>query len=755
VRRHQGDRRFRTALAALLLTAAVVGITGGARGASCPWLDASAPVEDRVAQLLGSMNMAQKLHMVHGALHEYTDLVGPVYAGVIYAVPELCIPQLGLLDGPVGAGDGLTGATEMPAPVALAASWDPAQASAFGDVLGAEVDGKGANVSLAPAVDIVRDPRAGRSFEGFGEDPYLASRMAVPEIQAIQSHGVIDQVKHFAAYTHETLRDSELDDVVVDERTLHEIYLPAFEAAITEGGAGSVMCSYNSVNGAPACGNPYLLTQVLKGQWGFDGFVTADWYAMHSSGDSANAGLDMQMPDDCYFGPALKRAINQGRVPLTRLDDMVARILRSMFRAGLFDRPLGGAPDSIVATPAHAAASRSVAQAGMVLLKNKNVLPIRSTVSSIALIGAAKDGAITGGGGSSAVNPSHVVTPLQGIRRRAGSGVKVTYDDGTTIVTAVQKARSATLAIVFARLKQGEFKDRLSLQLFPTDTVLIEAVAAANPNTIVVLNNGSAVTMPWLPRVKGVLEAWYPGQEYGDALASILFGDVNPSGKLPMTFPKNETQIPATTLTRYSEGLFVGYRHYDQNGIPPLFPFGFGLSYSSFSFSNLALSSVATGDGSLDVSADVTNTGARAGAEVAQLYLEYPAGAGEPPRVLRGFQKMFLEPGETKTAHFTLSARAFSVWDTASHRWKATAGRYVVRLGNSSRNLPLTAPVTLTSTILSGTPTPPAPAFTPDPLATKVVDWRTCPKDFFAPFVNGVLSITGLPPLEVLGRPIP
>jgi beta-glucosidase-like glycosyl hydrolase len=748
----------------LFCAATTIALTAAA-APDCPWVGSTAPVESRVAQVTEQMTFGEKLTMVHGALHAPTGIVGPIYAGLVPANPRLCIPQLGLLDGPAGSGDGLTGVTQLPAPIALAAGWDPDVAHAFGSVIASEHAGKGANVVLAPALDIVRDPRAGRGFEAFGEDPYLTSRLGVSEVQAVQGLGLIAQAKHYAAYNQEMFRGFPMDDTIVDERTLQEIYLPPFEAAVTEGGVGSVMCSYNYLNGAQACNNPFLLNQVLKGQWGFTGFVTTDWYAAFGGPGAANAGLDLQMPDDCFFGPALEKAIGAGRVPQARLDDMVGRILRSMFTAGLFDHPATGSPDATVTTPEHAAVARDVAARGMVLLKNSNdVLPIDpGRTHSIAVIGSAGDAdAITGGGGSSHVVAPYVVTPLAGIRERAGHA-RVTYADGTNPVRTIQAARSADVAVVFASSMQGEFKDRPTIELFPTDTATIELVSHVNPNTVVVLNTGSAVTMPWLDDVAGVLQAWYPGQEYGHALADVLFGDVDPSGKLPITFPKNLTQVPARTplqypgvgRVEYSEGLDVGYRWYDQEDIAPLFPFGFGLSYTSFSVHDLTVDPTATDDGNVAVAVDVTNTGDRAGAEVVQLYLEHPPDAGEPPKVLRGFRRVALEPGQTAHVQFTLDARALAVWDATSHRWRAGAGSYTVHVGDSSRNLPLRGSFALSQELSPGMPMPPASPVPPTAPTDTLRDSAMCPKDVIAPRVNGVLSITGFPPLEVLGKPVP
>jgi beta-glucosidase-like glycosyl hydrolase len=746
----------------------ILGILPVSRAATCPWVGSSDPLEAKVSAVVDQMTTAEKFHMVHGSLTDPAGIVGPVYAGLIPAIPRLCIPQLGFLDGPVGVGDGLTGATQLPAPVLLASTWDEAAATAFGDVLGAEVDGKGANVALSPALDIVRDPRAGRSFEGFGEDPHLTSRLGVAQTKAIQARGIIAQPKHYAVYNQETLRDTAADDAVVDERTMHEIYLPPFEAVVTEGGAGSIMCSYSYVNGVHACGHPYLLTQVLKGQWGFDGFVTADWYATPASAGAANAGLDMQMPDDCYFGPALEEALVENRFAEARLDDMVSRILRSTFEAGLFERVQTGLPSDVVTTAAHATVARSVAAQGMVLLRNEeDVLPLdASWTGTIAIIGAAaKERAITGGGGSSAVLPvpGSVVTPYAGIDE--ATTATLTYDDGANPVSSALTAQAADVALVFVALKQGEFKDRLTLELFPTDTALIESVTLANPNTVVVLNTGSAVTMPWLHKVAGVLQAWYPGQEYGHAVADVLFGAVNPSGKLPMTFPKQLTQMPTVSPLRwpgvagsqYSEALAVGYRWYDEKEITPLFPFGFGLSYTRFMVSNLAVTPTVTADSFVSVEADVSNIGSRSGSEIVQLYLSHPAGSGEPPKTLRGFRRVMLEAGQTVRVRFDLGARDLATWDASplAHRWKAAPGIYGVRVGTSSRDLPLSGTFRLTNTLTPGVATLSAPELPPVSPVDAISDGVMCPKDVIAPFVNGALSLTGFPPLEVLGRPVP
>jgi beta-glucosidase len=792
------------------------------------------------------MTLDQKIQMVHGTN-------GP-YVGNIAAIPSLCIPALKLEDGPAGVADGMLGVTQLPAPVAGAATWDPSLMQQYGTVVGAEEWGKGANVNLGPTVNIVRDPRWGRAFESYSEDPYLAGQMGVADIGGVQSQGVLAQVKHWAVYNQETNRNTPADNAIISNRTMHEIYMPQFQAAVQQGQASSVMCSYSTINGTYACEDPYILSEVLKQQWGFPGFVTSDWGATHSTVNAANAGLDMQMPDDSFFGAALKQAVQAGQVPLSQLNNMVSRILTEMFRFGLFERAQTGTPSSVVTTPQHAAVARTIAEQGTVLLKNDGpVLPLdTSKVHSIAVIGdAAGPDAQSAGGGSASVVPSHpVTTPLQGITDRAGSGVNVTYaqgpspttklppvpasafpgalsaqffnnttlsgtpvatrtdpnvdfnwnglspqsgvtatqwsakwtgtlvppatgtytfsltsDDGSRLFVsgqqvidnwrnqaantetatvsltagqpvpvevdyyqagglssvslgwqppgqdliqqAVDAAKASDVAVVVAASQESEGSDLTSIGLPGQQDQLISAVAQANPNTIVVLNTGSAVTMPWLSQVKGVLEAWYPGQEDGSALASVLFGDVNPSGHLPVTFPQSLSQVPASTTAQwpgtggnvqYSEGLDVGYRWYDAKGITPMFPFGYGLSYTTFGFSHLSVTpATTTSRGTVTVRADVTNLGSRSGADAVQLYVGDPAAAGEPPEQLKGFQKVALAPGQTKQVSFQLDPSAFSYWGDAANTWAVAGGAYRIMLGDSSANLPLTGSLAITS----------------------------------------------------------
>jgi beta-glucosidase len=852
--------RYRTravtaAAAAVVATSAVIAVTAtapAARGTSpsCPWVRSSAPIATRVGELLSQMTLDDKLAVVDGVgIAEGTA----GYVGQIAANPLLCMPALNLEDGPQGVADDVPGVTQLPAPEALAASWDPALARQYGGVVGSEERGKGAEVNLGPTVNIVRDPRWGRAFESYGEDPYLAGQTAVGYIGGVQRQGVLSQVKHLAVYNQETNRNNPADDAIVSQRTMQEIYLPQFQAAVRQGHAASVMCSYSTINGTYACQNGNLLTNVLDEQWHFPGFVTSDWGATHSTAPSALAGLDMEMPGGSgfgtdYYGAPLKQAVQAGQVPVTALNAMVSRILTEMFRFGLFDHAPTGSLSAVVTTPAHAQVGRQVAEAGTVLLKNSgSVLPLQpGRDRSVAVIGS--DGgqyAMTTGGGSAGVIAPYVVTPEQAISRRgAASGVTVSYAQGdvpvsgalaavpatafgtgltvayynnttmsgtpavtgtvpdvalswngkspatgvnasgwsakftgtidlpaagayqmslaftgTASVTiggkqvfasqtafgsvsrasvslpagkasievdyadsipfgtdgitlgwsppadllgqAVAAAKSADVAVVFASNFETEGADLTSIDLPASENQLISTVAAANPDTVVVLNTGSAVTMPWLDQVKGVIEAWYPGQDDGNEIAAVLFGDVNPSGKLPVTFPVSLAQVPAATAAQwpgvnghvqYSEGVLVGYRWYTTKKIEPLFPFGAGLSYTTFAFSHLTVRS--TGAGRVTVAADVTNTGRRAGADVAQVYVGDPASTGEPAEQLKGFQRVTLQPGQTSRVTFTLDRNAFAWWNG---QWTVTPGSYGVMIGDSSANLPLVAHLAVSS----------------------------------------------------------
>ena len=773
---------------------------------------------------MSQMSLADKITMVEG--HGTTN----PYVFYTPAIPSLCIPAVGLEDGPAGVADGLTGVTQLPAGVALAATWDPSLAKQYGQVIGAEEYGKGASANLGPTVNIDRDPRWGRSFEALSEDPSLNAALDVPEIDGVQSQDVESQVKHLADYNQETYRNTPADNVIIDPRTEHEIYLPSFYAAVNAGVA-SVMCSYAVINGNFACNNSDLETTILRDEWGFPGFVMSDYGALHST-QGAVEGTDQEQPFNTYYGTALQTAIQNGTIPVSVLNTMVQRVFTEMFRFNLFSQPRTGTPTDTVTTPAHVALATTVAEDGTTLLKNDGgVLPLSASGGSIAVVGPAADASpIYAGGGSAYVIPSGTVSPLAGIKAAAGSGTNVAYSqglptdtalpsipssdlspayaptpfggsytgtltapetgtyvlaitnpcgcytstylslDGKQIIdnpstppvhtysvavsltkgqtytlsisgdssqllwgtplalapginAAVAAAKSASVAVVVVSDDtESEATDRPSLNLPSAQDELISAVAAANPHTVVVVNAGAPVAMPWLSQVAGVLDAWYPGQTNGTSLASVLFGQTDPGGHLPVTFPASLSQVPASTTAQfpgngtdvlYSEGIDVGYRWYDAKNITPMFPFGFGLSYTQFAFSHLSVSPPAV-DGTRDVrvSGVITNTGKVAGSDVAQLYLGDPSATGEPPRQLEGFQRVSLAPGASARVSFVITPQDMSWWSDAANGWTQTAGRYQVYVGDSSAlaGLPLRGSFTMVTTAGSRQVTVSAPS---------------------------------------------
>ncbi|HVV18920.1 MAG TPA: glycoside hydrolase family 3 C-terminal domain-containing protein, partial [Pseudonocardiaceae bacterium] len=667
---------------------------------NCPWVNTpNTPIATRVSQLLGQMTLQQKVSILHG-----TD--NPNYIGWIQGIPSLCIPNVNFEDGPAGVGDGLGGVTQMPSGLVSAATFDPGYEQQYGSAIGQEFAGKGVNVALGPTINMVRDPRWGRSFETFGEDPYLSGQMATADVEGIQSQGVMAEVKHAAAYNIE----QPAGTIDVDPRTLQEIYLPAFQTAIEKGNAAAAMCAYSNVNNVPSCQNPAILNTPLYQQAGFTGFVNSDWGAIHSTVDSANAGLTVEMPGGYYYADYLVQAVQNGQVSEATLDTMVTRLLTQMFRFGMFDKAPSGSTTAIVSTYAHAQVGLRGDEEGTVLLKNNGILPLSTTAGqSVAVIGTdGSSGVQTIGGGSGTVTSTGTYTPLYSIQQRlAGTGVTVSYNDGSDQNAAVTLARGSSVAIVFASDNYGhEEADTTTLNLPNNQDALISAVAAANPHTIVVLNDNAAVLMPWLGQVAGVFEGFYDGQEWGQAIAALLFGDVNPSGKLPISFPTSLSALPTSTAAQwpgtngqvqYSEGLDIGYRWYDAHNVAPLFPFGYGLSYTTFAFSDIAVGQLVNGQAT--VTATVTNTGSRAGTEVAQLYVGDPAAAGEPPRQLKGFQRITLNPGASGAVTFTVNAHDLASWSTSANAWVAGAGNYQILVGDSSRNLPLSGTITVSSPI--------------------------------------------------------
>ena len=654
-------------------------------------------------QIVGQMSLDQMTRELHG-IQDANDY------RVVPGISSLGIPLLNITNGPAGATNGGPGhqgpATALPAPISLAATWDVNLANLYGTVVGSEAKALANGFVEGPDINIARVPQNGRTFEAYGEDPYLVGQMAVANIKGIQSQGVIAESKHFAANNQETNRATINE--IIDERTLREIYLPAFEATVKQGNVGAVMCAYNQVNGVYMCENDSLLNQILKQEWGFQGFVTSDFGATHSTVTAANAGLDLEMPTGVYFGSALQSAVTAGQVAQTVINNHLIRRFSTMMRLGVFTNPpgIGTMPsqqDGIIA--------RQIAEAGMVLLQNKGaILPLKADeLHKIAVIGPYAGAAKTGGGGSSMVTPVYTVAPVTGIQDRAGSSVTVSYNDGSTISTAVSLAQVSDIAIVMVGDSEAEGSDD-SILLSGNQDSLVEAIVAANPKTIVVLKTGTAILMPWASSVPAILEAWYPGEEDGNAVAAVLFGDVNPSGKLPLTFPANLSDLPANTTAQYpgvngvatySEGIFVGYRHYDENNITPLFPFGFGLSYTDFSFQNLAINpssfTLSNNPGQrVTVSLSVTNTGAVAGAEVVQLYVGIPSTAVlEPPKSLKGFQKISLTPGQTGQVQLTLDERSFSYWDVNSSSWVVVPGTYEIMVGSSSRDIQMQGQISI------------------------------------------------------------
>ncbi|MBV8854894.1 MAG: glycoside hydrolase family 3 C-terminal domain-containing protein, partial [Sinobacteraceae bacterium] len=756
-------------------------------------------------------------------------------------------------DGPAGVGNGMTGVTQFPAPVAGAATWNAALLRRYGMALADEHAGKGRNVVLAPTINILRTPRWGRAAESLGEDPYLTGQLGAAVVDGIQSRGVIATPKHFVANNQETLRLGDAPsfaaiDVLVSERALREIYLPAFRATVELAHAGSVMCSYNRINGVYACESP-LLDQILRRDWHFDGFVVSDWYFAHrSTVAAALAGLDVSMPGGsnfgfpAFFGEPLRKALDARQVSPQRLDTMAENILRPVFRLGLADKRASDSPAKSVRSAEHSALALAIAQQGSVLLKNRGeLLPLRGQMHSIAVIGddAGERVQTTERYGGFVNDPNiRITAPREAITRRAGDAVSVTYEPGTLgtgplpavpasvlssahdglpglsaswygsvdpegsplrqtreaavdlheappglpavwsarwqgrltpprsgryrfslsgggdavlyidgrevtriykqgftsvshgvitlsadrpvpvridyamaptiskprlqwgwqppddrLAKAVAAARRADVAIVFASDNVSEGGDRTSLRLPGDQDELIAAVAAANPHAVVVLHTVGPVLMPWLSKVAAVIEAWYPGEAAADAIAAVLFGDVNPSGKLPMTFPATDHQGPDTTPDRfpgtkgrvsYDEELDVGYRYFDARHETPLFPFGFGLAYSRFRIDQVQIHPARS---AVRIDGRVSNVGSRSGTAVVQLYLGFPASAGEPPWQLRGFDRIELAGGESQRFSFELDRQSRSIWDSTQRAWVIPPGEFRVALGSSVRDI--------------------------------------------------------------------
>ena len=702
------------AVAALLVVAVPASAAG--RCGDHPWCNTALSPDERAGLLLAELTLDEKVSLMAGddpsTGFNQAEPVERRNTGESQGIPRLDLPTVFYSDGPVGPRQGQ--ATGMPASIGLAATWDVDIARRYGAVVGNEVKLKGNDVVHAPTVNIMRTPLGGRTFEGFGEDPWLTSRIGVGWTLGAQSEGVVANVKHYAANNQEP--DRFVTNAVVDQRTLREIYLPAFEANVKEANVGTVMCAYNRVNGQFACENRQLLEEILRDEWGFKGFVLTDYgFAQKSTANSANNGLELEMPVGGWYSRAsLNVAVASGQVAPGTIDLHVRRILRTMFAYGMFDRDAYRYDDAAIDKSGHGAVAREVEEGAITLLRNQGgALPLDAAkTKKIALIGSDAN-EYKKGGGSSAVEPFSPVTPKAGIEKRA-AGAQVAYDDGSDPQRAAGVARGADVAIVFASDSQTEFVDKPCLTLQCGNPSkgdqdgLIRAIAAANPNTVVVLQTGGPVLTPWADDVRAIVEAWYPGQEGGTALARVLFGDVDPGGRLPATFPVREEDLATSGRperypgvgenAEYSEGVFVGYKHFDQEKIAPRFPFGHGLSYASWQYDDLKITPASGGKLGARVSATVRNTSSRRGVEVAQLYLGLPspgASVPQPPRQLKGFTKVALGAGESRRVSFALDERSLSYWNEAAKAWSVAPGCYTLEVGRSSRDPQLTGALTV------------------------------------------------------------
>lgn len=724
-------------IAILSLSASVASCCQAPKSEGPVYLDDSQPIEARVEDALSRMTLEEKVKVIH-AQSKFSS------AGV----PRLGIPELWTTDGPHGirpevlwdewdqAGWTNDSCVAFPALTCLAATWNEDMSALYGKSIGEEARFREKDILLGPGVNIYRTPLNGRNFEYMGEDPYLASRMVVPYVQEVQKNGVAVCVKHYALNNQESKRHEY--DAVVDDRTLYEIYLPAFKAAVQEGGAWSIMGAYNFYKGQHACHNEYLLNDILKGEWGFDGVVISDWGGTHETDQAITNGLDLEFGtwtdgltmgatngyDAYYLADPYLEKLRNGTASEDVLNDKVRRVLRLMFRTAMNnDKPAGS-----MCSPEHYDAARKIAGEGIVLLKNDNdVLPIDlSSAGKIAVIGENAIKMMTVGGGSSSLKAQHECTPLEGLIAAAGD--RIVYERGYVgdvsgsyngvvtgqdlsesrseeqlIADAVALAKTADAVIFVGGLNKAshqdcEDSDRYHLELPYAQDKVIEALAEANPNLAVVIISGNAVAMPWIDNVNAVVEGWYIGSQMGHALADVLFGKVNPSGKLPFTFPAKledngahalNAYDPADLSVEYKEGIYVGYRWAEKQNIKPLFAFGHGLSYTDFTYGDAECAKASVKAGSnVTVSVDVTNSGKVAGKEVVQLYIgDDESSVDRPVKELKGFRKISLEPGETKTVTFTIEPDMLKYFDAAKHEWVLENGNFTAYVGSASDDI--------------------------------------------------------------------
>ncbi|KAL0478030.1 beta-glucosidase [Acrasis kona] len=646
-------------------------------------LNLNSDAEKKARELLSKMTLEEKLEMVKG--HGTQP-----YVGMTPENKRLNIPPLNMEDGPQGVADGVHFSTCWPSALTVVSTWDVNLMYKWAAAMAQEQFKKGTNVMLGPMVNIARVPHGGRNFESFGEDPVLASAMVGPYVKGVQSQNVIANVKHFVNNNQEIDRNTVSANV--DDRTQWEVYYPAFQAAI-DAGVGSVMCSYNKINTTWACENEKTLGD-LKNKLNLRGWVMSDWGATHSTVKAANAGLDQEMPDDKYFGKPLVEAINKGEVTKERLDDMVYRMLLPMQEIGLFDNRPTGNLSVDTRSQEHSELARILSESSHILLKNDNrFLPLNDSYQSIAVIGyAAHDKLTIAGGGSGHVIPESTVSPLDGIKKKFTSS-NVQYANGNDLQSAVYLAKTSQVAIVVVEVGSSEGDDRRDLKLPNNQDTLVFAICSAQPNCVVVLHVVGSVVMPWIKLAKSVITATMPGQQAGEALANILYGDVNPSGRLPITYTQNEKDIPVNSQKQwpgvdlqsdYSEQLLVGYRWYDTNKKDPLFAFGHGLSYSDFQYINFKTER--NGD-NLKLKVDIKNLSPRDGHEVVQIYLGFPKDVNEPVQQLKGFVKVFVKAGETVHVEHELTPRDFSIWDVVNQKYSVVLGQYNIRIGSSSRDV--------------------------------------------------------------------
>jgi beta-glucosidase len=678
------------------------------------YLDANQPIEFRVKDLLSRLTLEEKISIIHADSKFTTP-----------AIPRLGIPRRWLDDGPHGvredigpdtwnpAGRTDDFSTAMPSGICLAATWNPDLGFQEGEAIGQEARARGKDIMLGPGVNILRTPLCGRNFEYLGEDPFLTAQMCVGYIRGEQSQDISSCVKHFALNNQEFERGTI--NVEVDERALREIYLPAFKAAVQQGGVWSVMGAYNQLRDQHCCENDYLLNKILKDEWGFKGLVMSDWDGAHDTRECALNGLDLEMGteknyDDYYLAQPYLNLLKSGELPPAGLDEKVRRNLRVMFATHVFD---AGRKTGSLNTTAHQSVARQVAEEGIVLLKNeKQLLPLDAAkLKTIAVIGDNATRLHAHGGDSSGIKAFYEINPLDGIVNRVGKNVNVIFSEGyrkaggaDLTERAVAAAKSADVVIYIGGLNHDkgfdcEGADRKDMKLPYDQDELIQKIVTANPKTIVVLEGTMVEMDSWLDKVPALLQAWYPGMEGGNALARVLFGDVNPSGKLPATFPKKLSDSPAHALgnypgtngtVSYAEGLLVGYRWFDTKNIEPQFPFGFGLSYTTFQYSNLKLIPGDGTDETVTAQFEIQNTGKVAGAEVAQLYVhEKNPALPRPEKELKGFKKILLQPGEKQTVSIPLARSTFAYYDSAQKGWVAQPDSFEIQIGGSSRDIRL------------------------------------------------------------------